>query len=75
MKSLRMEVKVCEGCGGLWVRRQSDSNPYCRVCGPRLKEFYRSPRSMRQTRVRRAVHSPGHVKTLEIRQAEVALCR
>jgi hypothetical protein len=39
MFALRLELKVCEGCGGLWVRRQGRSNPYCVGCSERLTDF------------------------------------
>jgi hypothetical protein len=39
MFALRLELKVCEGCGGLWVRRQGRSNPYCVGCSERLMDF------------------------------------
>jgi hypothetical protein len=39
MFALRLELKVCEGCGGLWVRRQGRSNPYCVGCSQRLSDF------------------------------------
>ncbi len=29
---ISMEVKYCENCGGLWIRRQGDLVVYCRSC-------------------------------------------
>ena len=31
MKDLRVELKICEGCGALWLRTVSEGN-YCRSC-------------------------------------------
>lgn len=42
MKYLSVELKVCEGCGGLWLRAQKGSQHlgvYCRGCALRLSEF------------------------------------
>jgi hypothetical protein len=29
---IRMEVKYCENCGGLWIRRKGDHSRYCHGC-------------------------------------------
>jgi hypothetical protein len=37
-----VELKVCEGCGGLWLRARNGSQNhgvYCRRCALRLSEF------------------------------------
>ena len=47
----RIDLKVCEGCGALWVRAQAGSTPagvYCRRCAGRLSSF---PRAARLTSV------------------------
>ncbi len=36
---LRVHLKVCEGCGCLWYRAQTQDSVYCRGCEDRLKEF------------------------------------
>lgn len=36
---VRVQLKVCEGCGCLWYRCQSEVNVYCRLCVVRLKDF------------------------------------
>lgn len=33
-----VELKVCEGCGGLWIRAQGHG-VYCRGCAQRLSEY------------------------------------
>lgn len=35
----QMQLKVCEGCGGLWVRPVVLSGVYCQRCYGRLKAF------------------------------------
>ena len=32
VKYFRRELKVCEGCGGLWVRTGTEAGVYCRHC-------------------------------------------
>jgi hypothetical protein len=39
MKYLRMDLKVCEGCGTLWLRTITSNGVYCRSCATRLSEF------------------------------------
>ena len=39
MNDLRMDLKVCEGCGALWLRAGVDAGVYCRGCRGRLAEF------------------------------------
>jgi hypothetical protein len=36
---LRVQLKVCEGCGCLWYRPQNHCSTYCRECAVRLKDF------------------------------------
>jgi hypothetical protein len=36
---LRVQLKVCEGCGCLWYRAQSHRGVYCLGCDARLKQF------------------------------------
>ena len=38
MKGLRVELKVCEVCGALWLRA-AGQGVYCRGCSVRLAEF------------------------------------
>lgn len=39
MNYLRRDLKVCEGCGGLWVRTGEAAGVYCRHCSPRMAEL------------------------------------
>ncbi len=36
---LRVQLKICEGCGCLWYRAQDHSNVYCQQCEVKLKDF------------------------------------
>ncbi len=36
---LRVQLKVCEGCGCLWYRAQINRGVYCGACEVRLKDF------------------------------------
>jgi hypothetical protein len=36
---LRMDLKVCEGCGVLWLRTRTVDGVYCNGCVGRLAEF------------------------------------
>ncbi len=39
-----MELKYCERCGSLWVRRTREARPYCDACAPAMA----SPRTRRK---------------------------
>ena len=39
MNYLRMDLKVCEGCGALWLRMSVTKDVYCRSCAAKLAEF------------------------------------
>ena len=45
MKYLRVELKVCEGCGALWLRQPEVNNVYCTLCHLQLSSFP-EPRAM-----------------------------
>ena len=36
---LRVQLKVCEGCGCLWYRAQTQGSVYCRECEIKLRAF------------------------------------
>jgi hypothetical protein len=36
---LRVDLKVCEGCGVLWYRAQTIGSVYCKQCEAKLKDF------------------------------------
>jgi len=60
MKYLKMDLKVCEGCGGLWIRNGREAGVYCRYCVVILAEFP-APRAKRATGRKRKmpVRLPG----------------
>ena len=47
MGYLRMDLKVCEGCGALWLRAGVLKTVYCLACTRKLAEFP-APKSRRQ---------------------------
>lgn len=38
MEYLRVQLKVCEGCGGLWFRTQNTEEKYGRCCAGKLAQ-------------------------------------
>jgi hypothetical protein len=36
---LRVHLKICEGCGCLWYRAQTQGSVYCKACEARLRDF------------------------------------
>ncbi len=36
---VELELKYCERCGGLWLRRRGMQNVYCASCVPRMAQF------------------------------------
>jgi hypothetical protein len=36
---LRVQLKICEGCGCLWFRSQCQMTVYCHGCEEKLKDF------------------------------------
>jgi len=36
---MRVQLKVCEGCGSLWFRIQNERSVYCRTCEEKLRDF------------------------------------
>jgi hypothetical protein len=39
MKYMHVQLKVCEGCGALWLRIESTNDVYCGACTARLAAF------------------------------------
>ena len=39
MNEFHVELKICEGCGVLWLRAGKADGAYCRGCSARLAEF------------------------------------
>jgi uncharacterized Zn finger protein (UPF0148 family) len=36
---LRVQLKVCEGCGTLFFRTEAEGTVYCRGCETKLRDF------------------------------------
>ena len=36
---MRVQLKICEGCGCLWYRAQTQGSVYCNACESKLKDF------------------------------------
>ena len=36
---IRLELKYCERCGGLWLRQRGTGRVYCAVCTSEISEF------------------------------------
>ena len=36
---VRVQLKVCEGCGCLWYRAQTQESVYCKECETKLRPF------------------------------------
>jgi uncharacterized Zn finger protein (UPF0148 family) len=39
MDFTRVHLKICEGCGCLWYRAQTQGSVYCKACETKLQEF------------------------------------
>jgi hypothetical protein len=50
MEYLRVQLKVCEGCGNLWFRTQSTEEVYGRCCAGKLAEHAKAKPERRHRR-------------------------
>jgi hypothetical protein len=50
MEYLRVQLKVCEGCGGLWFRTQSEEDVYGRCCAGKLAQHAKASLERRVAR-------------------------
>lgn len=58
---LRVQLKICEGCGCLWYRPQNHCSSYCKECAIRLKDF------PVDTRRRRGItYKPAHLPLIRV---------
>lgn len=39
LEVVQLELKYCEYCGGLWLRRKGDSEVYCSGCLPYIVQL------------------------------------
>ncbi|MBB5057224.1 ribosomal protein S27E [Granulicella aggregans] len=55
MNDSRLYLKICEGCGVLWLRTGAADGVYCRGCATTLAEFPKpNPGKCRNHRIRTA---------------------
>jgi uncharacterized Zn finger protein (UPF0148 family) len=47
---VQLELKYCERCGGLWVRRMGGEEIYCPSCAVEMVDFAASSRRKPSTR-------------------------
>jgi hypothetical protein len=52
---LCVQLKVCEGCGGLWYRVQTLGSVYCNACQDKLKDFPTAESRKRPGRPKRKI--------------------
>jgi hypothetical protein len=52
---LRVNLKVCEGCGCLWYRAQVETRVYCTSCQERFKDFPTAQSRKRRGRPRKTI--------------------
>jgi uncharacterized Zn finger protein (UPF0148 family) len=50
MEYLRVQLKVCEGCGGLWFRTQSAGDVYGPCCAGKLAQHAKAKPEQRRGR-------------------------
>ena len=53
MEYLRVQLKVCEGCGGLWFRTQNTEDVYGRCCAGKLAQHAKARPAQRERRSKR----------------------
>ena len=54
---LRVQLKICEGCGYLWCRAQTQGGVYCRECVVKLQDFPSPESRKRRGRPARKPHA------------------
>ena len=56
---VKIELKYCERCGGLWLRRAGDPEPYCAACAPDMHQMVAPTKPMGRARLPRATAEFG----------------
>jgi hypothetical protein len=76
MNNLRVYLKICEGCGSLWLRTGEGAGVYCRGCSVRLADFP-APHAgkCRNTRVRGCGRPAVGRRSTTAPDVGVRLCR
>jgi len=63
MNNSRVYLKICEGCGVLWLRTGATDGVYCRSCATRLAEFPKpNPGKCRNHRIRMVGERAGRTR-------------
>ena len=71
MNYLRLDLKICEGCGALWLRTGGLNGKYCRGCAGEMAEFPAPRGKHAGGRKRPAV---GFAGGLEVLQTKLVRC-
>jgi len=61
-----MELKYCERCGGLWLRRKGSAGPYCPPCAQELMDLL-----VRQTKPRHPRLPVNHYSDALVRGSDL----
>jgi Zn-finger nucleic acid-binding protein len=48
---IQLELKYCERCGGLWLRRRGTGEVYCAACAIEMPEYRFARRSKNRPRL------------------------
>ena len=56
---VRVQLKICEGCGCLWYRAHTLKNVYCKECEIKLRDF-----PLPESRKRRGRHGNGKIGSI-----------
>jgi hypothetical protein len=67
MNTLRVELKICEGCGVLWLRATTMDAIYCLGCAARLAEFP-APSPSRRRNQRQQPAQPARKRSTRCRR-------
>jgi hypothetical protein len=51
LEIIRLELKYCERCGGLWLREQGNERVYCAACCSEIPDFPRFGRKIVRPRL------------------------
>ena len=54
---LRIQLKVCEGCGGLWFRTQGRTDIYCFSCESKFRNLPRPTMRRRGRPCKNTMHT------------------
>jgi predicted amidophosphoribosyltransferase len=52
-----MELKICEGCGNLWVRRAAGLDVYCKRCASKFAHYPLAGADRRAGRKRKPLYA------------------